>query len=89
MSLEITTRQEAVGQTWATISVSDKGPGIDPLLLPRLFERYARSSSSVGLGVGLYLARQIAEAHHGTLEVTSSPGVGTQFRLTVPAESFR
>jgi two-component system, OmpR family, sensor kinase len=76
-----------LGQSWVTIRVSDQGPGIDPALLPRLFDRFARSSRSAGLGMGLYLARQIAEAHHGRLEVTSSPGAGTQFRLSFPAGS--
>jgi signal transduction histidine kinase len=79
--------EDYLGQSWATILVSDEGPGIAPELLPRLFERFARSSSSAGLGIGLYLAREIAEAHRGTLEVTSSPGAGTQFRLSIPAEA--
>jgi two-component system, OmpR family, sensor kinase len=86
--LEVTEEQHAEG-LWAMIRVSDEGPGIDPTILPRLFERFARSSSSMGLGIGLYLARQIAEAHDGTLEVTSSPGAGTHFRLSIPAESIR
>jgi signal transduction histidine kinase len=79
--------EDYLGQSWATIFVSDEGPGIAPELLPRLFERFARSSSSAGLGIGLYLARQITEAHRGTLEVTSSPGAGTQFRLSIPVDS--
>jgi DNA-binding CsgD family transcriptional regulator len=62
------------------------GPGIDPALLPRLFERFARSSTSTGLGIGLVLSRQIAEAHGGEVEVTSRPRRGTQFRLFLPPE---
>ena len=79
--------EDHLGTSWVTVRVSDQGPGIKSDLLPRLFDRFARSSGSAGLGMGLYLARQIAEAHHGTLEVTSSPGAGTQFRLSIPAES--
>jgi signal transduction histidine kinase/DNA-binding CsgD family transcriptional regulator len=79
-------KEDQLGQVWATIRVSDQGPGIDSALLPRLFERFARSPSSHGLGIGLYLAREIAEAHGGTLEATSSSGSGTQFQLSVPAE---
>jgi signal transduction histidine kinase len=68
------------------ISVNDRGPGIDPELLPHLFDRFARSRDSSGLGMGLFLARQIAEAHGGRLEVVSSSADGTQFNLVLPAE---
>lgn len=66
------------------ISVADRGPGINPQLLPRLFDRFARAPNSTGLGIGLFLARQIAEAHGGRLEVASSPADGTQFNLVLP-----
>jgi two-component system OmpR family sensor kinase len=78
--------QESVPQPTALVAITDYGPGIDPALLPRLFERFARSSNSNGLGIGLFVARQIAEAHGGRLEVTSSGKDGTQFRLSLPAE---
>src|SRR5205814_1823126 len=77
---------ESLPQPTALVAITDRGPGIDPALLPRLFERFARSSNSNGLGIGLYVARQIAEAHGGRLEVTSSAQDGTQFRLSLPAE---
>jgi two-component system OmpR family sensor kinase len=70
----------------AVVTITDQGPGIDPALLPRLFERFARSPSSTGLGIGLFLSRQIAEAHGGRIEVTSRVSGGTQFRLVLPAE---
>ena len=72
------------GGEWAVISVHDSGPGISPDLLPRLFERFARGPSGAGLGLGLYLARSIAEAHGGTLAVESAPGQGATFRLMLP-----
>jgi len=70
---------------WAVLSVRDAGPGIPVALLPTLFDRFARGSGSQGLGLGLYLARGIAEAHGGTLTVESRVGAGTTFRLAVPA----
>ncbi|HEX8219935.1 MAG TPA: GAF domain-containing sensor histidine kinase [Chloroflexia bacterium] len=70
---------------WAVLTIRDEGPGIAPELMPRLFTRFASGPDSAGLGLGLYLARSIAEAHGGTLTVTSSPGQGTSFQLALPA----
>ncbi|KFE62944.1 ATP-binding protein [Hyalangium minutum] len=64
--------------------MTDQGPGVPPLLLPQLFEWFVRGSGSQGLGLGLYLARQIALAHGGTLEVHSQTGKGVQFELALP-----
>lgn len=77
-------RQTREDGSWALVSVSDQGPGVPPHLMPRLFERFARGPGSSGLGLGLYLARQIALAHGGTLEVHSEPGKGARFVLSVP-----
>lgn len=71
--------------TWAILSVQDHGPGIAPEILPHLMNRFVRGGASGGLGIGLYLARSIAEAHGGKLEVASTLGQGTTFRLRVPA----
>jgi two-component system OmpR family sensor kinase len=76
--------QERTRGRWVCITVSDQGPGIPPDMLDTLFERFARGPGSTGLGLGLYLARQIATAHGGTLEVTSKPGEGTRFELSLP-----
>jgi two-component system, OmpR family, sensor kinase len=76
--------EQRTGEMWAVITVADQGSGIPPELLPRLFERFAKSPGSAGLGLGLHLAQQIAVAHGGTLEVTSTPGAGTTFRLSLP-----
>jgi signal transduction histidine kinase len=82
--------QEQSDHTSSTvITISDRGPGIDPELLPHLFERFSRSSQSAGLGLGLHLAREIAEAHGGRLEVRSSSASGTEFSLVLPAEPVR
>lgn len=66
----------------ACLLVHDDGPGIDPEVLPRLFERFARGPQG-GTGLGLAIARQIAEAHGGRIEVNSQPG-STQFAVYLP-----
>ncbi len=71
-------------ETWAVLCVRDTGPGIPPALLPTLFDRFALGPASTGLGLGLYLARGIAQAHGGTLSVESRLGAGTTFRLALP-----
>lgn len=77
--------QERRDDGWcAVFSVRDQGPGIAPEIIPRLMERFARGQRSRGLGLGLYLARMIAEAHGGSLAVESMLGKGTTFRLAVP-----
>ena len=64
-----------------------KNPGqIDALALPRLFEPYARplkDTPQAGLGLGLYIVKQIAEAHGGQLQVTSCEQTGTLFTFTL------
>jgi signal transduction histidine kinase len=79
-------RQERESGSWALLTVTDQGSGVPPHLLPRLFERFVKGSGSSGLGLGLYLARRIAGAHGGTLEVHSSPGKGARFDLALPLD---
>jgi signal transduction histidine kinase len=79
-------QQQRKDGPWVVIVVSDQGPGVPPHLLPRLFDRFARGSGSSGLGLGLYLAKEIAAAHGGTLEVHSEPGRGARFTLSLPLE---
>jgi signal transduction histidine kinase len=69
------------------VSVQDRGPGIaaaDQHLIFEKFGRAAGSGTKPGTGLGLYIARSIAEAHGGTLDVTSVPGRGATFTLTLP-----
>jgi signal transduction histidine kinase len=73
-------------EPWAIIAIADQGPGIAPEVLPTLFQRFARGSASVGLGLGLYLARGITEAHGGTLDVDSRIGRGARFTVRLPLE---
>jgi signal transduction histidine kinase len=70
------------------ISVRDRGQGIavdDQRLVFEKFGRVASGASKPGTGLGLYIARSIAEAHGGALRVTSAPGRGATFTLTLPA----
>jgi two-component system OmpR family sensor kinase len=72
------------GQVWATLTVSDQGPGVASELAPRLFTRFAGGAQSAGLGLGLYLAHAIAAAHGGSLAMDPHPGTGACFVLVVP-----
>jgi PAS domain S-box-containing protein len=71
------------------ISVTDTGRGIPPELLPRVFEPFDRLGAErdgiEGTGIGLALARNLAQRMSGTLEVTSRPGHGSTFTLDLPA----
>ena len=70
------------------LAVSDTGPGISREHLPRIFERFYRadpSRSSGQAGLGLAISKAIVEAHGGSLEVSSQPGVGTTFTVVLPA----
>ena len=62
------------------IRVSDSGPGIPPDLLPKIFDPFFTSKEK-GMGIGLYLARKIVEAHGGRIEAESQPGKGTTFTI--------
>jgi signal transduction histidine kinase len=72
------------------VSVADRGPGIDPGDLPRLFDRFYRgrsAASSEGLGLGLYIVRMIVDAHGGNVWADSTPGHGATFSFTLPMAS--
>jgi PAS domain S-box-containing protein len=67
------------------VSVRDNGAGIDPDVLPRLFQMFTQAQHSNGLGIGLYLARQIAELHGGNVDAISEGlGKGAEFRVRLP-----
>ncbi len=71
-------------------SVTDHGPGIPKDQQPSLFSRFYRVQSETtakkpGLGLGLYICREIMDFHGGTIEVESTLGVGTTFLFTLPA----
>lgn len=71
------------------LSVTNRGPGIPPQEIPNLFTRFYRASSAraanvSGLGLGLYITRQLVEAHGGRVWVESSPGEDTTFHAAFP-----
>ena len=77
-------RNTAEKRNWVTLNIEDQGPGIPAELLPDLFAPLRVGPGSVGLGLGLYLARKIALAHGGSLSVQSPPGAGARFVLILP-----
>jgi PAS domain S-box-containing protein len=77
-------------QRHAQLSVRDHGIGIEPASIARIFDRFERAVSSRsygGLGLGLYITRQIVEAHGGTIRVSSELGSGSQFVVELPTEA--
>jgi signal transduction histidine kinase len=67
------------------ISVEDRGPGIPEPELTDIFDRFKQGSGiSAGLGLGLYIAREIVTSHGGAISVTSAPKKGTKFVVTIP-----
>jgi two-component system OmpR family sensor kinase len=70
----------------AILEVLDEGPGIAPEMVSTLFDRFASSADSKGIGLGLHLAYRIARIHHGDLSVHARPGGGTRFCLTLPLD---
>ena len=66
------------------IRVIDSGPGIDPDVLPHVFDRFVKGAGSPGSGLGLAIARYLVAAHDGTLEVEATGSAGTTFLVTLP-----
>ena len=76
----------------AVLTVADQGIGIAPQDLSRIFHQFERvlgHRSFGGLGMGLYIARQIAQAHGGRIEVDSAHGKGSKFRVVLPREYLK
>jgi signal transduction histidine kinase len=67
------------------LSVTDTGRGISPEVLPHIFDRYFTTTpGGRGTGLGLYMAKEIIEAHGGRIWVSSEPGRGSTFSFTLP-----
>ena len=72
-----------------TIEIADQGVGIEPEDMPHLFSRFGRivtpvTSAIPGVGLGLYLSRELALMHRGDLHAKSQPGQGSTFTLKLP-----
>jgi signal transduction histidine kinase len=89
VTLQVTTSADEV-----RIVVADTGIGISPADLPHVFRRFFRSQSAIraevpGTGLGLSLVKSIVEAHGGSIAVSSHPGVGSTFVVTLPTDGSR
>jgi two-component system CheB/CheR fusion protein len=79
-----------VDQTHFVCYVKDDGQGIDPELLPRIFDMFTQADGShaergAGLGIGLSVVKEIVSLHQGTIEVRSEgPGSGSEFMVRIP-----
>ena len=78
----------------AVLSVADSGPGIDPLHIPRLTERFyrvdrSRSRDTGGTGLGLSIVKHVLQRHGAALHITSVPGKGSTFSVHFPAQRVR
>ena len=72
---------------WAALSVADDGCGMSAAFLRDSLFRPFQTTKKKGLGIGMFQSRMIVEAHRGSIEVKSSPGIGTTFRVLLPLNS--
>jgi signal transduction histidine kinase len=72
----------------AVVEVSDDGPGMAAELIERVFNPFFTTKPQ-GSGLGLSIVRKIVDAHEGRIDVSSEPGVGTRFRVTLPLAGKR
>ncbi|NGZ60160.1 MAG: hypothetical protein CV081_06625 [Nitrospira sp. LK265] len=81
--IELSARKQ---ETFIEVSVTDNGPGISVEAQARIFERFSQLNVAdrQGLGLGLFIAKWIVEAHKGRIWVTSVPGNGSSFSFTLP-----
>ena len=73
--------------TAAQLVMRDQGIGIPPDRVPHIFNRFERAVADMtysGIGLGLYITRQIVEAHGGHIHVESTPGCGSTFTVELP-----
>jgi signal transduction histidine kinase len=88
VSLAVGQTTDANGGENAWIAVSDQGDGLTEEQMARVFEKFERlgRSGDGGSGLGLYISRRLARAMNGDLRVTSTPGTGASFVLSLPAD---
>jgi signal transduction histidine kinase len=82
--IEVTLSQEGI---WAIIEVTDHGEGIDPENFEKIFRRFERVQSGIsvgGIGLGLYIVKQIVETNGGSISVKSKKGEGSTFTVKIP-----
>ncbi|MDU9003266.1 sensor histidine kinase [Sedimentitalea todarodis] len=91
LTIRLCDRDAALRVPAAMVEVRDKGPGIDPIHLPRLTERFYRgdnhrSRQLGGTGLGLAIAKHIVNRHRGRMKVASEPGEGATFTVILPRQ---
>jgi len=86
VEIAIETEEHSDG-SWVRVRIRNKGPGIPADMQSRLFQPFVASTTSQGLGLGLYLARRISEAHNGHLTADSPAEGGVQFTLSLPIDN--
>jgi signal transduction histidine kinase len=69
---------------WIRLEVRDTGRGVEPQLLPHIFDRFVTGDDSRGSGLGLAIARQLVVAHGGEISAESVLGSGTTIRVRLP-----
>jgi signal transduction histidine kinase len=87
------TLKSSVSNNIVRLSISDQGAGINASDIPHIFERFYRADRSRtkdservgGYGLGLSIAKRIADLHHGDISVESAPAKGTTFKIKLPA----
>lgn len=91
----VTVRRVALedGRPGMQLSVADNGPGVDPEILPRMFEPFTTTKATGeragkgGMGLGLAIVKRIIDGHNGLIDVRSSATTGTTFEITLPCEA--
>jgi heavy metal sensor kinase len=85
----VVTIAAGVTESAVTITISDTGIGIEDRHLQHIFERFYRVDKKIhqydgGTGLGLAIVKWVVDAHHGTIGVSSTPGQGSSFTMTLP-----
>ena len=78
-------RVRTAGAAWVEVSVDDDGHGIAPDQLSTVFDRYTKAADSGGSGLGLTIARDLVQAHGGTIDAANRPGGGASITFRLPA----
>ncbi|MEP6937828.1 MAG: XrtA/PEP-CTERM system histidine kinase PrsK [Chthoniobacterales bacterium] len=81
--VRVETRQSG---DWAALSVADNGCGMSSHFLKESLFRPFQTTKKKGIGIGMFQTKMIVEAHRGTIQVSSEPGIGTTFRVLLPLE---
>lgn len=90
ITLWVEVRSNDMHKPMLYLTMSDNGPGIDPALVPHIFEPFTTTKSigdhpgKRGMGLGLAIVKRIINSHHGEIDVTSDVGRGTTFHVHLP-----